>query len=57
MDLYYIIAGAVWLISMVGSQKMQHTCRQWNQVRTVTGATGHQVTRTILDANLNSASE
>ncbi len=51
MDLYYIIAGLTWLLSLVVSKKMQHTYAQWNQVRTVTGATGHQVARTILDAN------
>jgi len=51
VDLYYIIAGVTWLLSLVVSKKMQHTYAQWNQVRTVTGATGHQVARTILNAN------
>ena len=49
--LFYVVAGAVLLLSLVVRNRMQTTYARWSRVRSVTGMPGGQVARTILDAN------
>jgi Zn-dependent membrane protease YugP len=51
MTLFYLIAGAVLVFSLVVRNRMQATYRRWSTVRSVTGMAGGRVARTILDAN------
>jgi Zn-dependent membrane protease YugP len=49
--LFYVIAGAVFLFSFIVRQRLQATYKRWSSVPTVTGKSGGQVARFILDAN------
>jgi Zn-dependent membrane protease YugP len=49
--LFYLIAGGVFLFSLVVRQRLMATYKRWSQVRSATGKPGGQVARIILDAN------
>ena len=49
--IYYWIAGAVFLFSILVRQKLTSTYRKWSQVRNQAGITGGQTAQLILDAN------
>lgn len=49
--LFYVIGGLVFLFALGVRQKLKSTYNTWSRVRSVTGKSGGQVARTILDAN------
>lgn len=51
MLLYYVIAGVTWAFSGLVKQKLESTYGTWGRVRNSAGATGAQISQTILVAN------
>ena len=49
--IYYIIAGGVFLLSLIVRQKLELTYRRWGGTRNSANITGAQTAQAILDAN------
>ena len=49
--IYYIIAGGVFLLSMIVRQKLELTYRRWGGTRSSANISGAQTAQAILDAN------
>jgi Zn-dependent membrane protease YugP len=50
-SLYYLIAGAALVFSLIVRRKLDSTYKQWGRVRNHAGFTGGQTSKVILDAN------